>query len=104
MSNWEHSAGPGNVARLGSFMDNILSSFGLATTLAGWKIVIKWPEIVGEQNAQHSRAVRFSEGTLLVSVPDPVWRQELSLGAGQLLTEIHKQPGGRVIKKIQFVS
>jgi predicted nucleic acid-binding Zn ribbon protein len=93
-----------NSVKLGAFLDNILAGFGLSKTLAGWKIVVKWQEIVGEKNAEHSRAIRFSDDTLLVKVTDPVWRQELQLDSDRILAEIHKQPGGKVVKKIHFVS
>lgn len=91
-------------AKLGSFIDGILVNFGLSHKLAGWKIVIKWPQIVGEKNAEHSRALRFSDDTLLVKVPDAGWRQELSLETDRILKEIHKVPGGEVVKRIHFVS
>lgn len=93
-----------NTVKLGSFLNGILANFGLSYKLAGWKIVIKWPEIVGQKNAEHSRALRFSEDTLLVKVPDAGWRQELSLETDRILTEIHKIPGGEVVKRIHFVS
>ncbi|MFH2035143.1 MAG: DUF721 domain-containing protein [Candidatus Zixiibacteriota bacterium] len=91
-------------ARLGTFLDKVLSGFGLSHNLSGWKIVTRWPEIVGSKNAEHSQALRFSDDTLLVRVTDAVWRQELSLDADRILNEIHKQPGGKVVKKIHFVA
>lgn len=104
MSKQENLNRGDNTAKLGSFLSGILASFGLSHKLAGWKIVIKWPEIVGKKNAEHSRALRFSEETLLVKVPDAGWRQELSLETDRILKEIHKIPGGEVVKKIHFVS
>lgn len=90
---------------LGSFMDKILAGFGLNHNLGGWRAVIHWNEIVGEQMAKHSRALRFSDGTLLVSVEESVWRQEMSLNSDRILREIHeKLPGGKAVKRIQFVS
>ena len=100
----EKSNGFDRSVRLGSFMDRVLSGMGLSRTLAGWKIVIKWPEIVGEKNAEHSKAIRFSGDTLLVKVTDAVWRQELSSDKDRILAEIWKQPGGNVVKKIMFTS
>ena len=90
---------------LGSFMDKILAGFGLNHNLGGWRAVMHWNEIVGEQLAKHSRALRFSDGTLLVSVEESGWRQECSLDSDRILKEIHeKLPGGKAVKKIQFVS
>jgi hypothetical protein len=94
----------GQPARLGSLLDNILGKFGLAYTLGGWKIAARWPEIVGDRIAHASSAIRYENDTLLVSVPDPVWRQQLSLEVDAILEKIHSIPGGRAVKKIHFVS
>ncbi|UCD93672.1 MAG: DUF721 domain-containing protein [Candidatus Zixiibacteriota bacterium] len=93
-----------DAVKLGSLVDKLLAGFGLAHQLGGWRAVARWPEIVGEKNAGVSRAVRFSDDTLLVSVPDPVWRQQLSLTVDDILEKIHALPGGRAVKRIHFIS
>jgi predicted nucleic acid-binding Zn ribbon protein len=100
----ETNSKTGRSARLGPLIEGILGRFGLASKLAGWKIVADWPEIVGDKNAEHSKALRFSDETLLVKVTDAVWRQELSMERDQILKKIHEYPGGKAVKKIHFVS
>jgi len=90
--------------RLGPLLDGILARMGLAHKLGGWKIVTKWSEIVGDSIADVSQAVRFDDDTLLVSVPDAVWRQELLMQTDNILKKIHALPGGRAVKRIHFVS
>ena len=90
--------------RLNVLIDGLLSRLGLAHQLGGWRVVNLWPEITGEKIASVSRAVRFEAGTLLVSVPDAVWRQELLYDTDRILEKIHEIPGGRAVKKIRFVS
>jgi hypothetical protein len=91
--------------RVGSLVDKVLSDMGLSKTLAGWKIVVAWPEIVGDHLARYSSAVRYEDGVLLVSVPDAARRQELSLQVDKMILEkIHDTPGGKVIKRIRFTS
>jgi predicted nucleic acid-binding Zn ribbon protein len=77
---------------------------GLAHNLGGWKAVVQWPDIVGGKLAKVSRAVRFEDDTLLVSVPDSVWRQQLALEVDAILEKIRARPGGRAVRKIHFVS
>lgn len=89
---------------VGSLIDRILAGFGLKHNLAGWRIVTLWPQIVGDKIGKVSKAIRFSEDTLLISVPDDVWRQQLSLEVEAIMDKIHQIPGGRVIKKIHFIS
>lgn len=90
--------------RLGSLLDGVLGRLGLAHTLGGWKIVIRWPEIVGAKVASKARALRYEDDTLLVSVPDAVWRQELVMDTDEILRKIHQIPGGKAVRKIRFVS
>lgn len=104
MVNSDRNSSPRTTVRLGSFIDKLLAGYGLQHNLGGWRAVLHWSEVVGENMAEHSRAVRFAEGTLYVSVNDPSWRQEMSLNSDRILQEIHKLPGGRAVKKIQFIS
>jgi len=90
--------------RIGPLLDKVLSGMGLAHNLGGWRIVNHWPDIVGDKIAGVSRAIRFSDDTLMVSVRDASWRQQLALEVDRILEEIHAVPGGRAVKKIHFVS
>jgi Dna[CI] antecedent DciA-like protein len=91
--------------RVGSLVDKVLADMGLSKTLAGWKVVVFWPEIVGEHLARYSSAIRYEDGVLLVSVPDAARRQELSLQVDEMIMEkIHNTPGGKVVKRIRFIS
>jgi predicted nucleic acid-binding Zn ribbon protein len=98
------SAGYRPPAKLGSLLDRLLGELGLTHKLGGWRIAADWPEIVGEKIAGASQAIRFEDDTLLVSVPDSVWRQQLSLEVEAILEKIHAVPGGKAVKKIHFVS
>jgi predicted nucleic acid-binding Zn ribbon protein len=91
-------------AKLGNLLETILSNYGLARTFGGWKIVVNWPEIVGAAIARVSHAIRFENDTLLISVPDSGWRQQLSLQQDMILEKIHDYPGGKAVKKIHFVA
>ncbi|UCD17269.1 MAG: DUF721 domain-containing protein [Candidatus Zixiibacteriota bacterium] len=90
--------------RIGSLLDKVMADLGLTSDLAGWKIVNDWPKIVGHAIARVTRPVRYEDHTLLISVPDAVWRQQLSLEVEMILGKIHTVPGGRAIKRIRFVA
>lgn len=93
-----------SVPRLGPLLNGLLSRMGLGYTIDGWKIVIEWPQIVGDKIAEVSKAIRYENDTLLVSVPDAAWRQELLLDVDRILAKIHELPAGRSVKKIHFIS
>ncbi|MFH1373527.1 MAG: DUF721 domain-containing protein [bacterium] len=88
---------------VGGVIEKVVKSLGISGSYHGWLIVSKWPEIVGERVAARSRALRYSEGTLYVAVPDDTWRQELSMEREAILRKIHSYPSGRVVKELRFV-
>lgn len=98
------NAASDRASKIGPVMDRILAGFGLLHNLSGWRIVTGWPEIVGVKIAEVSKAVRFSGDTVLVSVPNDGWRQQLSMEVDEILKKIHALPGGKVVKRIHFIS
>jgi hypothetical protein len=86
--------------RLGDVIERVVSAYGLGDNYRGWKIVALWPEIVGKQIARRSRAVRFSDGAVVVIVESDAWRQELEMQREQILRKIRALPGGSVVNKI----
>ena len=93
-----------SATRLGPLLNSILARMGLGHAHDGWRMVNLWPEIVGDKIADRSKAIRYENDTLFVSVPDAVWRQELLLDVDRILQEIHTIPGGRSVKKIHFIA
>ena len=83
-------------------MDKVIRSLGLSRDYHGWKVVSKWPEIVGPIMAEQAHARRFRDGVLVVSVPDDSWRQELAMKTEEILRRIHALPFGRSVKKIRL--
>lgn len=87
-------------SRLSDLIEKVIASLGHSHKFQGWRVVGHWPEIVGPEIARCSRAVRFSEGTLIVVVEKDVWRQELEMQREQILGKIRSLPGGAAVEKI----
>ena len=87
-------------SQLGDVIESLVTSLGQAGKFYGWRMVVRWPEVVGPEIAEVARAVRFSEGVLTVVVEKDVWRQELEMQLDKILTKVRSQPGGRVVDKI----
>ena len=87
-------------ASLSQVIEQVVTSLGQGKKYHGWRIVSLWPQIVGEKIAGHSRAVKFSEGTLIVIVEKDVWRQELEMQREHILRRIQAMPGGKAVGKI----
>ena len=85
---------------LGNLIERVIGSLGLGERFHGWRIVSRWPEIVGPEIARHARAVRFADGILTVVVEKDVWRQELEMQLESILEKIRLTPGGKAVGKI----
>ena len=83
-------------------LDRTMRALGLSRKFDGLQVVTHWAEIVGEQIADKATAIRYEEGTLYVSVPDDVWRQQLSMEIESILEDIHSHPFGRAVKQIRL--
>ena len=88
---------------ISGIIGKILSSFGLSNNYHGWMVVTKWQEIVGDELANRAKAVRYSDGTLFVTVEDDAWRQEISMKTDEIIDQIKSYPFGRVINDIRLI-
>jgi len=88
---------------IAGILERVVRALGHSTVYGGWLAVSQWSEIVGKEIAQVATAVRFSEGTLFVAVPDPSWRQELGFRREEILARIRRRPFGNAIKELRLV-
>lgn len=86
--------------RLGHLIEQVIRSLGLGEKYHGWRIVSRWPDIVGPEIARQARAVRFSDGILTVVVEKDAWRQELEMQLEVILRKVRSDSGGRAVRKI----
>jgi predicted nucleic acid-binding Zn ribbon protein len=89
-----------NAVRLGDVIDAIVGSLGHGKNFHGWRMVARWPEIVGPQLARCSRAVRYADGIMYVAVTGDAWRQELEMDLEHILGKIHALPSGKAVDRI----
>ncbi|MDR5693781.1 MAG: DUF721 domain-containing protein [Armatimonadota bacterium] len=62
-----------------------------------------WEEVVGQEVARVAWARSVQNGVLIVVTSHPVWAQELSLRRKELIEEIHRRVGAKVLEDIRFV-
>ena len=95
-ANWK------KVQPISGVLGRAMRGLGLSRKFDGWQVVTNWAEIVGEQIADKAKAVRYDDGTLYVSVPDDVWRQQLSMELETILKDVRALPFGRAVKQIRL--
>lgn len=81
----------------------LLRKLGLETGITGWRAVREWPDAVGPGVARRTRAVSYTEGTLLVEVEGSAWLHELNLLQRDLLRQLNRHLGGTVVREIRFI-
>ena len=63
--------------------------------------VLAWPVVCGAEVAARTRAVSFTDGQLIVEVPDANWRNQLSAFLPRYLSGLSDLVGP-VVKEIRF--
>lgn len=61
-----------------------------------------WPHIAGVHIARRTRVFRLYKQTLIVHVPDKIWKQQLHGLEGQLVDRVNQLLGHVAISRIEF--
>lgn len=65
--------------------------------------VTRWPDIVGEQIARVTEAVRIDRGVLVVRVKNGPWRNELTMRKREILEKTNSHLKDVQIRDIRFI-
>jgi predicted nucleic acid-binding Zn ribbon protein len=90
---------PGEVPEprsVGESLGRVASSLGLAPTL-----LTRWPELVGEGLAEHTRPRSLRAGTLVVLVDDPAWATQLRWLEADLVARLGELLGTDQVQRIE---
>jgi predicted nucleic acid-binding Zn ribbon protein len=88
---------------VGGVIESVIGKLGYIKNYHGWQVVTRWPDIVGEHYARHTRAYKFEDGVVYVAVNDDLWRQKLSLDSEMILEKIRGQSFGKSVRKLRLV-
>ncbi len=75
---------------------------GMTKDFNGHVVVMRWPEIVGSENAAHCRALSVQRGVVLVEVDSPVWGHHLSMMKREMIAKANELIGEKLIEDIRF--
>ncbi len=102
--NYEGEA-PKTEREMSGALDRILNKYKIGVEKLEDTINANWPQIVGKANAQNCSPSRIErERTLIISVSNPVIRQELQFNKQLILKNLHALKGGRQIRTVIFKS
>ena len=67
-----------------------------------WRIMHRWPEIVGEGLAERSTPDRYDRGTVWVAVRGSAWAQELRLMKETILERMNAMAADNLFTEVRF--
>lgn len=90
---------------MGGIFDRILDRYKIGVDSLEDRIRENWVRIVGTQNAQHCNPVRIErENSLIITVSNPVIRQELQFNQSLILKNLKSIEKGHRIRYVVFRS
>ena len=93
----------GGPARVGSVLPEILAKHGVDKQIERIGVLELWPEIVGSQLAEVTRAKGVDEAALFVEVRSSAWLSELSMMKEAFLERVNERLVDVEIERIVFV-
>jgi len=92
----------GRPVRVSEILEDALMKFGLKERMAERKLLLAWPQVVGEKIARRSRAVDLQDGVLTLQADNAVWRQELTLLMPGIISKYNEIFGSGTVREIKW--
>ena len=70
-------------------LDALLDRLGAESSTAITGVFGEWPNIVGEQVAQHVKPIKLERGRLIVEIDDPSWATQMRFLEPQLIEKLN---------------
>jgi predicted nucleic acid-binding Zn ribbon protein len=80
----------GGPAPLRAGLDRLVRNLGApsADTISG--VFSRWPEVVGERLAAHTRPLAVRDGSLVVAVDDPAWAPQIRFLEAEVVAKVRQ--------------
>ncbi len=88
-----NSGDRGGPQRLGRALDRLMGTLRAPSVDVLDSVFTKWPEIVGDDVAAHSRPVSIDGHTLIVAADDPTWASELRWLENEVMSRVAEVSG-----------
>jgi predicted nucleic acid-binding Zn ribbon protein len=93
----------GRTEAVGAFVGGIVRSWEKRSGGPIERIIICWPDVVGQAIAANTRPFELDDKALIVEVRDTIWRDELArFYKGQILRKLNKSLGGLFVRDLRF--
>ena len=87
---------------IGSVVNQVVRERGWQKRISLSTVLRRWPELVGEANAEHARPVHYEKGVLLVDCDTTAWASAMRYAGSQLVARLNQELGERTVTRIEF--
>lgn len=99
-------SGPGPDGRdpqpLGRAASDLANSRGWSPRVAEGTVFAQWPEVVGDQIAEHAQPTALRDGVLSISAESTAWATQLRMVQAQVLAKIAAAVGDGVVTSLRI--
>jgi predicted nucleic acid-binding Zn ribbon protein len=88
---------------LGDQMDRLLADRGWKVDVAVGSVMGRWPEIVGQEVAQHCTPVSFEFGVLTVRADSTAWATQMRLLSATIMGRLDGEVGKGTVSELKVV-
>jgi predicted nucleic acid-binding Zn ribbon protein len=88
---------------LGDQLDRLLADRGWQVDVAVGSVMGRWPQIVGEEVAQHCAPVTFEFGVLTVRAESTAWMVQLQLLESTIMGRLEAETGKGTVTALKIV-
>jgi predicted nucleic acid-binding Zn ribbon protein len=92
----------GSLERIGTLVEGLLRSRGLAEDVERASVVPEWTDLVGSEIARVARPIGFNRSTLFVEVRSSAWLMELEMMERRILVKLNAGRKRGKFEKIVF--
>jgi len=87
---------------VGDVFDEVAAQYGWQEGFTLHAMRVRWPELVGDVNAQHSSPERLKDAVLTVRADSSTWASALRLMAPQLVAKLNETLGDGTVTRVDI--
>lgn len=87
---------------VGDVLDAVIKARGWQRRISLSTVLRRWPELVGEANAQHSAPVNYADGVLVVDCDSTAWAAAMRYAASQIVATLNRKLGEQTVLRVEF--
>lgn len=87
---------------IGDVLNQVVAERGWHPRISLSTVLRRWPELVGEANAEHSKPVHYDNGVLIVDCDSTAWATAMRYAASQLVATLNKALGQKTVLRVEF--